>query len=102
MKFSLRKHVVGNVETRVLPDIWLVKVKSVQYPVVKLSSDFKLQRTQRMGDSFKTVAKWVSVVVQGVNAPFVSDVGMGSESDSVNDRVSQGGVGMLVVDFSSQ
>ena len=55
-----------------------------------------------MGDSFKTVAKWVSVVVQGVNAPFVSDVGMGSESDSVNDRVSQGGVGMLVVDFSPQ
>ena len=102
MKFSLGKHVVGNVETRVLPDIWLVKIKSVQHPVVKFSSDFELQGAQRMGDSFETVAKWVSVVVQGVNTPFVSNVGMGSESNSVNDRVSQGGVGMLVVDFSSQ
>jgi hypothetical protein len=55
-----------------------------------------------MGNSFKTVAKWMSVVVQGINAPFISNVGVRSESDSVNYRVSQSSVWVFVVNFSSQ
>jgi hypothetical protein len=43
VKFSLRKDIVCNVQTRVLPNVGFVKIKPVQDPVIKLPSDFKLK-----------------------------------------------------------
>ncbi len=55
-----------------------------------------------MGNTLETVAERMSVIVQWVNAPFVTNVWMWSESDSVNDWVSQCCIWVLVVNFSSQ
>lgn len=43
MKFSLRKDIVCNVQARILPNVRFVKIKLVQDPVIKLSSNFKLK-----------------------------------------------------------
>jgi hypothetical protein len=53
-------------------------------------------------NTFKTVTERVSVIIQRINAPFVTDVWMWGEPDSVNDRVSQCCVGVFVVDSGSQ
>ena len=52
-----------------------------------------------MGYSFKTVAKGMGVVVERVDAPLVSCMGMGSVTDAIDDRVSQSCIGVFVVYF---
>ena len=55
-----------------------------------------------MRNSFKTVAKGMSIVVEGIDTPLVTNVRMRGEPDSVNDWIPQSGVGMFVVDFGSE
>ena len=55
-----------------------------------------------MRDPFETIADGMSVVVHWVDTPLVSDVRMGTELDAIDDWISEGGIGVLVVDFSSQ
>lgn len=79
---------MGEVQPTVLPDEWSVDFKLLQNPVVKLSSDFELQGTQRMGNVLETVDDTVSEVISRVDTPFVPNVGMGNISDPVCNGVS--------------
>ena len=53
-----------------------------------------------MGYAFDAVAEGMGVVVEGVDTPFVADVGVSVEFDSVNYGISQSCVGTFVVYFS--
>ena len=55
-----------------------------------------------MGYAFDAVAERMSVVIEGVYAPFVADVGVGMELDSVYHWISQSCVGTFVVYFSTK
>lgn len=55
-----------------------------------------------MGDTLETVADGMSVVVQGVDAPFISHVRMRVEFNTIYHRVSQGCVSVVRVDTCAQ
>jgi len=44
----------------------------------------------------------MSEIVEGVDTPFVTNMSMMMESDSIYDRISESSVGMLVINLSSQ
>jgi len=102
VQFALGEDGVGDVQSGVLPDMRPVDVQSFEDPVVEFSSNFELQRAERVGDPFETVADGVGVVVERVNAPLVAHVGMRVEFNSVDDRIAQSCVDMLVVDLSAK
>ena len=79
-----------------------VKVKSFKRPVVQLSSDFKLKRAERVSDSFNTIAKRMSIVVEGIDTPFVTNMWMSMILYSVDNGISQGSVCTFVVDLGSE
>ena len=53
-----------------------------------------------MGYAFDAVAERMSVIVEGVYTPFVPDMRVGVELDSVDYWISQSCVGTFVVYFS--
>jgi hypothetical protein len=55
-----------------------------------------------VSNSFDAVAKGMSVVIEGINAPFVPDMGMSVKSDPINNRVSESCVRVLVINLGSQ
>ena len=82
--------------------MWPVNVKPFKSPVVQLSPDLKLQGAQGMGNTFKAITDWVSIVVERVDAPLVANVRMRMEFNSVYNWISHCCVGMLAVNFCSQ
>jgi hypothetical protein len=55
-----------------------------------------------VGDALEAVADGVGVVIERVDAPFVSNVWVGVELDAVYDWISECGVGVVAVDFGSE
>ena len=58
-------------------------------PIVQRSMVFKLQSTNRMGDSFDRIRLAVSPIVHRVNAPIVSSAMMMRKHDPIKHRVAQ-------------
>ena len=79
-----------------------VNVELIENPVIQFTPDLELQRAKRMTDAFNAVADRMSVVVQGIDAPFVPHVGMRVVLDTINYRVSQSCISVLIIDFCSQ
>jgi len=55
-----------------------------------------------MSYAFETVTERMGVVIKRVDAPFVTNMRMMMEFDSVNNWVSHSRIGMFYVDFGSQ
>lgn len=55
-----------------------------------------------MSNAFNTIAERMSKVVERVDAPFIAYMGMSMESDSINNGISESGIGVFIVDFSSK
>lgn len=64
------------VQTRELPNEWFIQVKLLQRPVVEISSGFELQSTTRVSNTFNRIAEWMGIIVQRIDAPFVSSFRM--------------------------
>ena len=79
-----------------------VNVESFKRPIVELTSNFKLQRTERMSNALETITKRMSVVVERIDAPFITNMGMSMVFDSVNNWISESGIRTFIVDFSTK
>lgn len=102
MKFSFRHNSVGDVETRIFPDTRLKQVETIKEPVVELSSYFELKRAERVRNSLETITDWVGVIVHRVNAPFITDMRVRMELDSIYDWISKSSISMFMVYSGSQ
>lgn len=55
-----------------------------------------------MSNAFETITDGVGIVIERVDAPLVTNVGVRMELNSVNDRVSHCCISMLTIDLCPQ
>ena len=79
-----------------------VEIKSFERPIVQFPSYLKLKRTEGMSYSLNTVAKRMSIVIQRIDTPLVSNMWVSVVFDPVNNWVPQSCISTFVVNLSSQ
>ena len=79
-----------------------INIELFQYPIVQLSPDLELQGAERMGYALQTIANWVSVIVERVDAPLITNMRVRMEFNSVYHRVAKSSICMFIVDLSTK
>jgi hypothetical protein len=79
-----------------------VDVQFLKSPVIKFTPNLELERAERMSDAFETIADRVGIVIERVDAPLVTNVGVRMELNSVNDWVSHCCISMLTINLCPQ
>ena len=94
---------VGNIQAGKFVLMWFVlKANVVNNPIVQWTMVFKFDGAQGMGDAFQSILNWMSIVIQRIDAPFVTLTMMMCMNDTVDCRVTQVHVWRCHVDFCAE